>query len=365
MSLVANQEQKEFQDSLRTFFEAELESPYLRTRMAQGAPTSEKSMWDKLLGLGLLEYFASQDADTKPGLRELSIIATETGRGLLPENIVDNILAGPYLFSSLLNADALAKTGEQNLLQRLASGGLRGAIIPAHALRSGELRFVEKGTACTLNGAARLVRGADVAGFLIAAIPGNKEEQIVLLKTSEKAVRIESEPVLDGTLKCQRVICDAAPCVKLGSSTSAPLTTIVTVLRAAEMAGACARAVHMTVEYVKTRKQFGVPIGSFQAVQHRLAEAHLHCEALNALANFAVWSAEHSPDQVALASRSAIKYACEQGPQAIEAAIQLHGGIGFTWEYDLHLFLRRAKSIEAVHGGDGGSSDELLALVGG
>ena len=106
--------------------------------------------------------------------------------------------------------------------------------------------------------------------------------------------------------------------------------------------------VEATVEFVKTRKQFGVAIGGFQAVQHKLANMHLKTEAMRAMAHFASWSAEESKDQLTLASASALAFACEHAGTIVEDAIQLHGGIGFTWEFDLHLFLRRAKMLEIL-----------------
>jgi alkylation response protein AidB-like acyl-CoA dehydrogenase len=109
-----------------------------------------------------------------------------------------------------------------------------------------------------------------------------------------------------------------------------------------------ARVVEMTADYLKTREQFGVPVGAFQAVQQRIADAYAASESLGALCRFAAWSVVSSPEQRPLTARAAIAHAAEVGPTVCEAAIQVHGGIGFTWEYDLHLFLRRAKAIQAA-----------------
>jgi alkylation response protein AidB-like acyl-CoA dehydrogenase len=105
----------------------------------------------------------------------------------------------------------------------------------------------------------------------------------------------------------------------------------------------------MTAEYLKTRKQFGVAIGSFQAVQQKIADAYLSSEAASALAAFAAWAVDSSRNQVQFSARAALHFALENLPQVVESAVQLHGGIGFTWEYDLHLFLRRVKMFEALY----------------
>ncbi|MBN8550873.1 MAG: acyl-CoA dehydrogenase, partial [Deltaproteobacteria bacterium] len=132
---------------------------------------------------------------------------------------------------------------------------------------------------------------------------------------------------------------------------------------AEELGGMCARVVDLTLEYVKTRKQFGVAIGSFQAVQHKLSDMHLQSEALRSLAAFATWAAQESKEQSELSSRAALAFACEHAPQIIETAIQMHGGIGFTWEYELHLYLRRAKMLELLFGSGEAEHQSLIASV--
>lgn len=119
-------------------------------------------------------------------------------------------------------------------------------------------------------------------------------------------------------------------------------------LLANEAAGVCARAIEITKEYIATRKQFGKPIGTFQAVQHKLADLFVLAESLRTSAAFATWSGSNSIGQFLLASTAAATLASEITPKVIEGCIQLHGGIGFTWEHDLHLFLRRAKVLQTV-----------------
>lgn len=127
-------------------------------------------------------------------------------------------------------------------------------------------------------------------------------------------------------------------------------------LLASEMCGVMKRAVSMTVDYAKTRVQFGVPIGSFQAVAHPLADSFVKVEGLTSLTQFSAWAFDNSPSQADMTALSAWKFAETHGASTVERAIQLHGGVGFTYEYPLHKYLRRAKVLEVL----GGDVSELL-----
>lgn len=120
---------------------------------------------------------------------------------------------------------------------------------------------------------------------------------------------------------------------------------------AAELAGISSRVVEMTVEYVKTRKQFGKPLAAFQAVQHKLSDMLMWSEQISSLGRFAAWAADNDPSQFVRSANAAFGYAAEFAPKLIETSIQMHGGIGFTWEYPLHLYLRRSKSLSALYSG--------------
>jgi alkylation response protein AidB-like acyl-CoA dehydrogenase len=131
-------------------------------------------------------------------------------------------------------------------------------------------------------------------------------------------------------------------------------------LRASELSGICSKVVQMTSDYAKTRKQFGVPVGGFQAVQHQLSDMYLTSEALASMSRFACWALGASPAQSSFASLAAIKFGVENACKVVEKAIQLHGGIGFTWEFDLHFYLRRAQSFAALYSGNSASFEDGL-----
>ncbi len=133
---------------------------------------------------------------------------------------------------------------------------------------------------------------------------------------------------------------------------------------AAEVVGLCQRALDMTLAYVKERKQFGVPVGSFQAVGHRCAQMLLHTESARSTAYFAAWAADADPARLPEAAALAAAAAAEGGREVTASAIQAHGGIGFTWEADVHWLYKRAELDRALLGGPGRHRRALARMVG-
>lgn len=365
MSFKLETEQTEFQDSLRAFLEESVPSEYLRKRIGKSL-TSDPELWQKLGSLGLMEYFATDESEeTRPGFVELSVIAHESGRSLLPETLLDSILAGPYLLMSRLcksDREAFLETLKPGPFESIVTGRSRVCIVP----KLPEVSYVSlerKGGKLAVSGMARMVAGADAAEYaLILAREGGGDEKLYLvdLESSDR----NAESALDATIKLFRVALKSARCHEVPGVSGRRFRALVEAARACEMAGVCQKAVEMTRDYVKTRKQFGVPVGGFQAVQHILADMHLNAEALGSMSRFGAWSVDHSQEQIEFASSTAIGFACDYGPEIVENAIQMHGGIGFTWEYDLHLYLRRARSIAAIYARDAHDCDELLSLAG-
>ena len=280
-------------------------------------------------------------------------MAHEAGRSLLPEALIDNIFAGPFVLRSLV------KSGHSGGAVSILKDRLRAAI----ALSSGPapLSISVKGDSCIIDGQAQFVRGAACADCVL--VIGDQSVAVLDLLASTKQVTIAAQVGLDSSIKLGAITFTKAKASLLNGIDSAALRALLLVLRACEVSGACEKVVELTVEYVKTRKQFDLPVGGFQAVQHRLADMHLQAEAISAASYFGSWAADYDPKQLSFAARAAIAYACEQGPEIIEGAIQLHGGIGFTWEFDLHLYLRRVRAISALYGFDDQGYIDLLGLV--
>jgi alkylation response protein AidB-like acyl-CoA dehydrogenase len=132
----------------------------------------------------------------------------------------------------------------------------------------------------------------------------------------------------------------------------------------AELVGVCQRALDMTVEYVKERKQFGVPVGTFQAVHHAAAQMLIDTEGGRAATYYAAWAADAEPERLPMAAAMAKAWTSDGGRSVTGSAIQLHGGIGFTWEADVHWLYKRAQLDSALLGSAGAQRSRIALLAG-
>lgn len=344
MAFKLTDDQISLRDALRDFIAEKVTPEYRRTR-ASGAQESDPQLWNGFSSLGLFELFA---ADSEAGVAELAIVAHELGRGVVPEALVDALVVGPYFVHHVLDALQVAKLREHlggDFVDGMAAGSIRASVAFGGGEGLSELVARGAGDQRRVDGLCRFVGAPSESKALLVGIAG--EFAVCDLRTGHgQQVVVTPVHLIDGTMKVGNLQLRDVPASMLKKSES--LEHILRVLRAAEMSGAVARAVEMTIEQVKTRKQFGVPVGGFQAVQHKLADMYANAEALRALTLFAAWAADNAPDQLPLAALAANRFACDVSGDIIEGAIQLHGGIGFTWEYDLHLFLRRVKALEAL-----------------
>ena len=197
-----------------------------------------------------------------------------------------------------------------------------------------------------------LVAGEMTAGLGIADLVADADNASVVVLLDGDDARLVVDPqtetvvTIDPTRRYARVTGDGEP---LGAGAAGRALAAIS----AEVVGICQRALEMTLEYVKDRKQFGVPVGSFQAVSHRCAQMLLHTESSRSAAYFAAWAADADPDRFGEASALAAAAAATGGREVTGSAIQAHGGIGFTWEADVHWFYKRAQLDRTLLGGAG------------
>jgi alkylation response protein AidB-like acyl-CoA dehydrogenase len=304
-----------------------------RVREHAEARTSDEALWSELSELGwpgiaVSEQYGGQGL----GQIELSILCEELGRSLAPVPVLPSAMA-----ASLIEHGGSAEQRER-WLPGLASGETLGALGAAS------------------DGTADLVIGADRAQ-LIVLIEDDGSARVVTADDAE----ITPIDAIDPTRSAARVSAGEAgeplsdeACAGLGRA-------LVSV--SSELVGVCDRALGMTVEYVKDRKQFGVPVGSFQAVSHRCAQMLLDTEKARSTAASAAWTADANPDGLAEAAAMAKAAASEAGREVTAAAIQMHGGIGFTWEADVHWLYKRAQLDAALLGGAGRHRRQLASIL--
>lgn len=285
---------------------------------ADAAPSFDAATWKELADLGWL--------DSSLGVLEHAVLAEETGFGLLPAPWFSTIaLAAPLLDDELREAVAsgeravtLARTGDVN-----ASG-------------------------TTLSGVARLV--PDLAGVTDVVVAAGESlfavdlvahpDVVVPLSTTDRTRRL-GELRLDGT-PARRL--EAEP------SRLADGRRLALALAACEAVGVAQRALDLAAEHTKTRQQFGRVIGTYQGVSHKVADIYVAVQLARSLAYWAAWSVSEGDGQQDTAAAAAKSAAAEAAVFACENAIQVHGGIGFTWEHVLHRFYKRAQWLEAFEG---------------
>ncbi|MBN8550423.1 MAG: acyl-CoA dehydrogenase family protein, partial [Deltaproteobacteria bacterium] len=274
MSLLPSEEQRELEHSLRDFLSREVTPEYLRKRIASDQP-SDPNLWKGLQELGLLSYFASQDADVRPGVRELGIVARESGRALLPERIVDNIFAGPFLYFQFLppNMRALiAKTFGSSLPDAIESGGKSVGLAAVSFAKPIIVGLRNTGPLYRVSAKLPLVAYATLNNYLLfcgrAAEAAPVSLYLADLGTGkEQLVKCDATGALDLSRPYHDVQLENVAALDLGVEAASGLRNVFSTIVAEELAGMCGKVVDLTLEYVKTRKQFGVAVGSFQAVQ--------------------------------------------------------------------------------------------------
>jgi alkylation response protein AidB-like acyl-CoA dehydrogenase len=305
-----------------------------RVREHAEAGTVDAELWRELCELGwpgiaLPEEHGGQGL----GRIELSILCEELGRSLAPVPFLPSVLAATLI------EYAGSPEQRERWLPGLASGDVNGALGSA------------------LDGAAELVVGAAHADVIVLV----EEDSSARVLTPDEA---ELTPIaaVDPTRSAARISgADDAGEMLPGDVAGGVDRALVAI--SSELVGVCDRALEMTVAYVKERKQFGVPVGSFQAVSHRCAQMLLETEKARSTAANAAWAADAEPAQLAEAAAMAKAAASDAGREVTASAIQAHGGIGFTWEADVHWLYKRAQIDAALLGGAKRHRARLAAIL--
>jgi alkylation response protein AidB-like acyl-CoA dehydrogenase len=275
--------------------------------------------WKEICELGWAGIFIDEDHGGQGlGIVELVILMEELGYALAPVPFLSNAAAGLAL--------QFAGTDEQKerWLPGIASGEARGTV------------------AMVRDGEARLVPDADSAEVIVL-IGSDGSTNVVEASTAE----IEPFETMDRTRRFARVRAGGGE--PLGGDCFAAGDRIATAL-AAETVGVAQKAMEMAVEYARERKQFDRPIGAYQAVSHRCAQMLLEVEGSRSGAYYAAWCADSEPESLAAAASGAKAYSSDAGWRVCGSSLQVHGGIGFTWEHDLHFYLKRAKTNAMLFG---------------
>ncbi len=302
------QEQYALRDMARDLFEKE-SSPARLRELWNGAERDART-WKMLAEVGILGLAVPEKHGGSGGtMLDLVLVLEEAGRSALP---------GPFVETAAIAAPTLDDAGLQ---QRLATGDL----------------VVSVGV-----DASPFVLDADVADALLL----QRGDEVHLVMSGD----FSCKPARSIDLARRIFTIDDVETTTLVSHDAQRMLARAAVATAAVLNGIGMRLVEMTQSYVASRKQFGKPVGSFQAVQHKLADMHVAVESSRPLAWYAAYADTHGLPDAVTAAHAAKAHASETSKLVNQEALQCHGGIGFTWEHDLHLWLKRAKALENAYG---------------
>jgi alkylation response protein AidB-like acyl-CoA dehydrogenase len=271
-------------------------------------------------------FIAEEHGGQGLGVLELVILLEELGYVLAPLPFLSNAAAGLMLQDS----------GASDRLEGVASGERRGTV------------------GVVKDGRAALVPDAVEADFIVL-LDGT---EATLVERAD--AQVEPIDAIDPTRRFASVTGNGGE--SLGDVSRG--RDLIALAVAAELVGISQRAMEMAVEYAKDRKQFDRPIGSYQAVSHACADMLKQVEGARSLVYYAGWAADAAPDEFSLAASAAKAYASDAGWQVTSSALQVHGGIGFTWEHDLHWFLKRAKTDGVLYGSARDHRERVAELAG-
>jgi alkylation response protein AidB-like acyl-CoA dehydrogenase len=376
MNFGFNEEQELLRNTARKFFENECGSDTVR-RLMETPEGISAELWKKLAEQGWLGLIYPEQYDgTGLGLVDLVVLMEEMGRAVAP---------GPYFSTVLLGGLAILEAGgegqKKEWLPRIAAGDKRVALAwmePSAQLGPAgvTLTAVKRGETFTLSGTKLFVHDAHTADALVVAArtrPGAGADgvSLFLLPKGTKGIEVTLLPTMDQTRKLCEVACSDVTVgadALLGAAGAgwAPLSRVLdraTVALCAEMCGGAQKVLDMTVEYAKIRQAFGRPIGSYQGVKHRAADMLVDVENSKSITYYAAWALDENSPEAPLAVSMAKAYVSDAYRRVAAGGIQLHGGIGFTWEHDLHLYFKRAKGSEFTFGDATHHRERVAQLV--
>jgi alkylation response protein AidB-like acyl-CoA dehydrogenase len=369
MQFDLNETQKILKKGAQDFFKAECPMHDVR-RIAAQPDAFDAALWKMIAEQGWTGIcFDEEFGGAGMGPVEAAVLLEEMGYALLP---------GPFFSTVLLAGNALAAAGtkaqQAAYLAPIAAGEKKATLAFLENGASWNPDLVKLKAApgadgiCELKGTKLFVTDAGVADFLVVAAKGREGLVLAVADARQKGVKIRPMPALDLTRPYYEVTFRgaAAEVLTTGAEARRALDRTLDLAAAAlcaEMTGGMQRVLELTVGYAKTRKQFNVPIGQFQAVQHQCADMLLYTESSRSAALYAAYALAESTADAALAVSVAKSYASDAYREVGNRGIQIHGGMGFTWENDVHFYYRRAKASETMFGDAAFHRDRIARLL--
>ncbi len=337
-------EQQFLQESVAGVVAREAAPPAVRrwAELSDLGPADAIAAQQGWTGIGLAEELGGQGG----GVMELAVVAEQLGRVAVPW---DRTLAG------CLALRLLAATGSEpaRALAGATAEGCRSAVLCVDG--TAPIAATDPGAfdGGLLSLSARYVLGAPAATDLIVPLQTGHGIELFAVSVDDPGVSLDDQPIVDRTRSLAHVTLTAVPAIQIGEVDRAELAAAgaaAAVLVAADAFGAAGRMLELTTQYVVERRQFGVPVGSFQAVKHAAAEMLVATEASRSAVQYAAWSIDADQDDLGIQASIAKAYACRAAVAVADKALFLHGAVGYTWEHDLQFPFKRAKSDALLFG---------------
>ncbi len=366
MNFAFTEEQDQLREFVRSFLETKSSEEEVR-RLMETDDGYDPEVWSQMaeqMGLQAL-IIPEENGGQGFGYVELIIVLEEMGRSLL---------CAPFFSSVVLGANTLIHSGDDAAKAAHLPGIASGETIATLALaeESGKwnadgiaMQASGSGDSWTLSGTKMYVLDGNTANLIIVAARTDAGVSLFTVAGDADGLNREALATMDQTRKQSRLTFDNTPATLLGTDGGGwdvleTVLDLAAVGLAAEQVGGAQMCLDMAVEYAKVRVQFGRPIGSFQAIKHKCADMLLEVESAKSAAYYAGWAAGEMNDELPSVASLAKAYCSEAYFHAAAENIQIHGGIGFTWEHPAHLYFKRAKSSELLFG-DPTYHRELLA----
>ena len=353
-------DQHALRDTVRGFLGAQTPPSYVRSMMDDERGFTD-DLWARLAELGWLGLLiAETEGGAGGGLVDLVVVQEEMGKLPLP---------GPFFSSAVMATLAARRLGAVELLADLASGARRGTLA-LEELGAGDplLRVTTtasaSGDGVVLDGHKPVVLDGHTADWAI--VVARTDDGLAAFLLEEPAG--EQVPVLDVTRKVARLSLDQRPARRLGPEGDQTellrrVVDDISVALAAETVGTCDAALALAVEYSKQRVQFGRPIATFQVIKHKIVDMLHQLELCRVGTHYAAWTSDVDDPQRETAAAMAKGFVGEAANFITAENIQVHGGVGFTWDVDCHLYFRRAKQNDVLFGYQGWQRQRLADLV--
>ena len=371
MDFAFSEEQEMLRRSARDFLAKECSSKVVR-KLMESSDTYDEGLWKKVAGLGWTALGIPEEYGGVGTFLDLVVVLEEAGRALMP---------GPFFSTMGLAVPAIIEAGteaqKKEVLGAIAQGSARATLAftePSGRWDAGSVTLTAKpgGGGWQLDGVKQFVPDAEAADYVVVAARTRGEGEdgisLFLVKGRPKGMTVTSLKTLDQTRRWSEVRFDGLKLdggALMGTAGKAwpqlrRALEWATAALCAEMVGGTQKVLETSTDYAKTRHQFGKAIGIYQAVSHKLADMLVLSESGRSATYYAAWAVDADAPDRSLAASMAKAYVSDAYRKVAGDGIQVHGGIGFTWEHDMHLYFKRAKSSEVTLG-DATYHRELVA----